>query len=352
MKHLLPAFFFILSFTAQSQLLKENFASYTTGNDLNNQGGWSNNTSNPGGAGNCAGAICTNQKVTATSLSFANYGTSAKSIIADPGRDGIGKGWTTNVTSGSLYAAFVANFSDVFCSGTCSNEFGFFRLVDRSGNFSFVLRIYAKKASASTYQVGVEKGSSNNRVYSTLAYNMNAANLIVLKYTINSSSGSDDVVRVYINPDMSQAEPASADINTNLGNDLSTTIDIAAVQYNFNSPGILPAGNYSLLAVATQWGQLPFTAAAVNTIDRDIQTVKVFSISASQAILQMNSNKTDALTIEVTDITGRMVAQQKVKLQPGANQFRIETAKLAGGIYNVKAFGSKGVTPTVRFIKN
>jgi hypothetical protein len=251
MKQFLLSILILSGLSVNAQLLKDNFSAYITGNDLNTQGGWSNNSSNPGGAGNCAGVTCDNQKVTATALSFANYGSSTKSIITSPQRDGIGRGWATNVTSGSLYAAFVVNFSDVLCGGSCSSEFGFFRLVDRTGNFNFVLRMYAKKVSASTYQIGVEKGSSNNRVYTPLAYNMNTANLIVVKYTINSGSGADDVIRLYINPDMSQAEPTSADVNTNVGNDLSTTIDIAALQYNFNSPGILPTGNYSLLSVAT-----------------------------------------------------------------------------------------------------
>jgi hypothetical protein len=341
----------LCTFRMQAQILQENFSAYTVGGDLNGQGGWSNNTSNPGGGGNCAGAICTNQKVAAVALNVAGYGSSSKAITVDPGRDGVGKGWAANVTSGSIYAAFVVNFSDIACSGTCSNEFGFFRLQDRSGTFSFVVRMYVKKVNASTFQVGVEKGSSNNRVYSTLAYNFNSANLIVLKYTINSGSGSDDVVRVYMNPDMTMAEPGSADINTNLGNDLSTSIDVAAVQYNFNSSGLLPVGNHGLLSVVTQWSQLPFGAAAVNNIDRDFSNAKVFAASSTQAIFQMNSTRADNITIEMTDVMGRVVLRQQAKLNAGSNSFVLQTGALSKGIYNVRAVSSKGVSSTVRFMQ-
>lgn len=355
MKHFLLSVLLLTGGAVNAQLLKDNFSSYTTGNDLNNQGGWSNNTSNPGGGGNCAGATCTNQKVSATALSFNSYGTSSKSVNGGPGKDACGRGWTTNVTSGSVYVSFLVNFSDVTCDGSCSAfEWGFFRLIDRSSNFTTVVRMLTKKTTSGSFQFGVEKASNGaaSRVYTTSSINFNTTHLVVLKYTINAGGSSDDIVKLYVNPDMSQPEPAVADITTNLGNDASATIDIAAASFNYNSSvDRMPVGNYGLLTVAAQWNQLPHTVAAVPVIDRDIQQVKIFTTSSSQAVLQMNSNKTDALTIEVMDAMGRVVLKQTEKLQQGRNQFLIETSKLPAGVYNVRAFGSKGVTPTVRFVK-
>lgn len=333
-----------------AQVLQDNFSTYIIGNDLNGQGGWSNSTSNPGGGGNCAGAVCNNQKISNTAISFPGYGSSSQSVVTGAGRDGVGKGWATNLTSGSVYAALVVNFSDIQCNSTCSNEFGFFRLQDRSGTFSFVLRLYVKKVSASTFQIGVEKGSSNNRVYTTTAWNFNASHLIVVKYTINNGSGADDVIRLYVNPDLSQAEPSVAEVNTNLGNDLSTSIDVAAVQLNFNSGGFLPVGNYGLVTVATQWNQVPFTPAAVSTIDRSFTNARVFAASSSHAVFQMNSTRADEIMIEITDLTGRVVFRQPAKLLAGRNSFTLETAALPKGIFNVRAAGSKGVSQTVRFM--
>jgi hypothetical protein len=351
----MKSFFYTVSFcfllsAANAQVLQDNFGSYTTGSDLNGQGGWSNNTSNPGGAGNCAGAICDNQKVTATALSFANYGSSSKSITCSPGRDGVGKGWATNITSGSVYASFLVNFSDVLCNGSCSSEFGFFRLVNRGSNFSFVVRMLAKKTTASSFQFGVDKGGGGNKVFSANSYNLNTTLLVVLKYTINTGSNSDDLMQVFVNPDMSLPEPASPDINSNLGTDL-TSIDIAAAQFNFNSVGILPVGNYGLLSVATAWNQLPHTAAAVNNIDRDLSNAKVFATSSTQAVFQMSSTRADNITIEMTDVMGRVVLRQQAKLNAGTNSFVMQTTTLSKGIYNVRAVSSKGVSSTVRFMQ-
>ncbi len=342
------AILFLYSVTS-AQLLQDNFSSYVTGNDLNNQGGWSNNSSNPGGGGNCAGAICDNQKIAATSLSFPGYGSSGKSIITGPGRDATGKGWASNITSGSVYASFLINFSDIVCTSTCSSEFGFFRLVNRSSNFSFAVRMLAKKATASSFQLGVEKGSGGNKVFTTNAYNFNTTYLVVLKYIINSGSTTDDVMQLYINPDMSAAEPASAELNSNLGTDAGS-IDIAAVQFNFNSAGLLPAGNYGMLTVATQWSQLTFTPASVNNPDRDFSGVKVFASSSSQAIFQISSRRADNITIEVTDVMGRVVLRRHEKLQTGANSFIMPTVSFSKGVYSVRAVSSKGVSAAVRFM--
>ena len=348
MKKIFTLSILFLYISASAQLLQDNFSSYTTGNDLNNQGGWSNNSSNPGGGGNCAGAICENQKISSTALTFTGYGSSLKSILAGPGRDAIGKGWSTNVTSGSLYASFLINFSDVLCTSTCSSEFVFFRLVNRSSNFSFAVRVLAKKTTASSFQLGVEKGGGGNKVFTSNSYNFNNTYLVVLKYTINTGSGSDDVMQLFVNPDMAAAEPVSSEINTNLGTD-ATNIDIAAVQFHFNSSGLLPVGNYGLLSVATQWSQLPFTSASVNNLDRDLSNVKVFATSSTQAVFQMNSARIDNSTIEVMDIMGRVVLREQVKLNAGVNRFVLQTGTLSKGVYSVRAVSSKGVSATVRF---
>ncbi len=357
MKHLLLSFFLIVTFVSQAQLLKDNFSSYTVGNDLNNQGGWTNNSSNPGGLGNCVGAGCTNQKVTSATLSFPNYGTSSKAVAISPERDGCGRGWATAVTTGSFYVSFLVNFSDIACGGTCTNDVDYFRILHRGDNFTTIARMFAKKTNSLSFQFGIEKGNNGAaaRVYATTSINFNTTHLVVMKYTFNTGTNSDDVVRLYINPDMSLPEPSTADITSNLGNDNNNNgaivLDAAAVSFRLNTAGLVPVGSYSLISAATQWNQLSHTAAAVTVIDTDLENVKVYAISAKQVVLQMNSNKTNMLTIEVTDVNGRIVGRQIAKLQPGVNQFKIETGMFVNGIYNIRAVGSKGVTPTVRFVK-
>lgn len=335
---------------AKAQLLKDDFSTYTT-NDLNGQGGWTNSTSSIGGGGNCAGAICSNQKVAGTPIAFTRYGSAQKSIATGPGRDGVGRSWQSNVTEGDVFSAFVVNFSNVLCESTCSNEFGFFRLVDRSGSFSFIARLYARKASATSFQLGVEKGGSGNRVWSTNAYPFNAVHLIVLKYTINRITGSDDAVRLYVDPDMALPEPATAEISTNLGNDLGSNIDAAGAIFHFNSAGWLPLGNYGLLSVATVWNQLPFVSSSAPMLDPDLTEARIVAEGPSNACFRLVSRKSDLIGWQVTDATGRVVLGGQQRILPGVNLIRLGTAGLPNGTYAVRALGSRGASSTVRWVK-
>jgi hypothetical protein len=336
---------------AAAQLLKDDFSAYTAGSDLNGQGGWTNSTSSIGGGGNCAGAICSNQKVANTPIAFNRYGTAQKSITTSPGRDGVGRSWQPNVTEGDVYAAFAVSISNVTCESTCSNEFGFFRLVDRSGSFSFIARLYARKASASSFQLGVEKGASGTRVWSTNAYAFNSPHVIVLKYTINRITGSDDAIRLYVDPDMSLPEPATAEISTNLGNDLSSTIDAAGAIFHFNSAGWLPVGNYGLLSVATLWSQLPFVTSAVAQLDPDLGEARLVADGPASASFRLVSRKTDLVSWQVTDATGKVVIAGKHRLHPGVNLIPVGTAGLPTGTYAIRAVGRRGSSPTVRWVR-
>ena len=99
MKKTLLSLALVLSFSAlNAQVLYEsNFAADTVGRDLNGVSGWSNNSNTSGGfpgSGACAGAICTNAKVTATPLTSpvaGYYGTTAaKSVAFASNQDAVG----------------------------------------------------------------------------------------------------------------------------------------------------------------------------------------------------------------------------------------------------------------------
>lgn len=353
MRCTLPALTLALTLSpglAVAQLLKDDFGTYTAA-DLNGQGGWTNSTSSIGGGGNCAGAICSNQKVAVTPIAFAGYGNAQKSVLTGPGRDGVGRSWTQSVTEGDVFSAFVVNFSNVTCESTCSNEFGFFRLVDRGGSFSFIVRLYARKASASSFQLGVEKGSSGTRTWSSNAYSFNAPHLIVLKYTINRITGSDDAIRLYVDPAMSQPEPASAEVSTNLGNDLSSAIDAAGSIFHFNSAGWLPVGSYGLLSIATQWNQLPFVPSSVLQLDPDLLDARVISEGSGPSRFRLVSRRSDVIDWQVTDAGGKTVLYGRQRILPGENQIGIPSAGLPSGVYSIRAVGSRGASRTVRWVR-
>jgi hypothetical protein len=356
MKQFLLSMLVFSGLSVNAQLLKDNFSGYITGNDLNTQGGWTNNSSNAGGLGTCVGVTCSNTKVSATSISYTGYGTSPKTIGLGPGQDGVGRQFLPAVNSGSVYVSMIMNLSSLGCSGTCGADADFFRILNGSAgnNIETATRLVVQQATGG-FKVGIGKGAQANGItYTSGVYSYTTTHLIVIKYTINSANATDDIVSLYVDPNFANGEPGAADVTTGTGlADINANISIDRMAFRLNalSNERMPVGTLGAISVSTTWSALSHIVAAVNNSDRDIQQVKIVNISASQALLQMTSTKTDLLTIEVIDAMGRVVLKQTEKLQPGKNQFSIETLRLASGVYNVRAVGSKGVTPTVRFVK-
>jgi hypothetical protein len=68
--------------------------------------------------------------------------------------------------------------------------------------------------------------------------------------------------------------------------------------------------------------------------------------------LQLASPKTMNTTIIVTDLSGKMVMQQAVRLVAGSNQADLVVKQLAAGSYVIKAICADGCeTAALRFVK-
>ena len=245
------AFIFIFSNVFPQLLLEENF-DYASGSTL---------TSNGWNAYSASGA---NPILVSTgSLSYTNYpssgiGNSAK-VVGSSNSSEDDKKTFAEQSSGSVYASFLVNFSKATTADNGDYFFGFFT----SSGETAKGRVFVKR-SGSNIAFGISKGSSTP-ILSNFNYLLNTTYLLVLKYTFNPSS-SDDVVSLFINPDLSGPEPTPDLTNTDNATDLANVGAIFLRQgprsYNLIIDGI---------RVATSWTQAPlpvelttFSASIVN----------------------------------------------------------------------------------------
>ncbi|MBZ0200904.1 MAG: T9SS type A sorting domain-containing protein, partial [Ignavibacteriaceae bacterium] len=224
----------------------ENF-NYTAGTILTNNG-WAAHS----------GAGSNSLTVTGSGLTYTGYPSSgignAVAIVASGEDD---NKTFTQQSSGSVYASFLVKVS----SASTSGEYFFHFSTNPIGSFS--ARVFAKDDGLGNLKFGIAKSSaavyaSGNYLYNTTTY------LIVLKYTFNAGSG-DDVVGIYINPDLSASEPVTFDAEGTTSETDATGIGSVALRQGTNSPTLVLDG----IRVATSWNQAPlpvelssFTASA------------------------------------------------------------------------------------------
>lgn len=196
--------FLITSGSLFSQLFTENF-DYTAGQAL---------TANSWTAHSAAGTNAIT--VTNPGLTFSGHpgsGIGNAATMVNTGED-INKAFSGPVTSGSVYASFLVNFSAV---RTGDYFTGFFQTTS-----IFPVRVYAKTDGASGFLFGVSKGSST-AVYETNSRSLNTTYMVVIKYTFNTGSTTDDEINLWVDPALGGSETtATIPGVTSTGGDATT----------------------------------------------------------------------------------------------------------------------------------
>lgn len=210
---LLCALPMLMAIPAGAQLLLEENFSYATG-QLTSAGGGANvsggNWVTIGGTGNYI-------QVSSGSLSYSGYlssGTGNKIDIIGTtasAEDAYRAFSQPLVIGNTVYVSFLVNLTntDGLAANTSTTGDYFAALLPINSLTNYVNRVSIRLGSAAnTFNLGVRATSSNTDAsWSTTNLATGSTHLVVMRYQMNSGS-SDDVASIFINPDLSGAEPS------------------------------------------------------------------------------------------------------------------------------------------------
>ena len=111
----------------------------------------------------------------------------------------------TNQTSGSVYASFMVNVS---ASQVTGDYFLHFIQSPTTSNV-FVAKVFVKKdPTLATFAFGVSKrNNSATATFTGYNYTINTTYLLIVKYTFNTGSTTDDICYLFVNPIINGSEP-------------------------------------------------------------------------------------------------------------------------------------------------
>jgi hypothetical protein len=199
--------------------------------------------------------------VTVTNGSLDISGATANSILfgystGPSARIPIGR----TTTSGAIYFSFAFKVLDL---GALSSTGGFFASFNNSTPTqpttpTAIGAAVHTRASGNGFQVGVIKAASGTSVYDTSkVYTTNDTVFVVGRYTVNTSSTTDDEAKLWINPDpatFGAASPPSATLTTTAGNDISANQIASFVFFRRGDSSVQPAAILAdELRVAGTW---------------------------------------------------------------------------------------------------
>ncbi len=271
--------FLMASGSIFSQLLTENFE-YTAGQAL---------TANTWTAHSGAGTNAIS--VVSPGLTYSGHpgsGVGNAASMINTGED-VNKTFSGPVTSGSVYASFLVNFSAI---QTGDYFTGFLQTTS-----IFPVRVYAKTDGAGGFFFGVSKGSSA-AVYETNARALNTTYLVVIKYTFNTGSTTDDEINLWVNPALGGTETTATIAGvTSTGGDATT---IGAIMLRQGSATNAPSQKVDAILAGTTWESVTPSATVPALSATSLNTFGSVCINTTAGPNSFDINGSNLSTADVT----------------------------------------------------
>ncbi len=226
--------FTIATAVTPSLPITENF-NYATGSFLTDNG-WVSHS----GAG--TNPIIVN----ATPLTYTGYVNSGigKSVTLTTSGEDDNRAFGS-VISNSVYASFMVNITSAQLPGDY-----IFNFAPENSSFYYYCRTFVKKNAGDSLAFGIAKNVSGSVVYTPFDYSLNTTYLVVVNYTFNSGTTSDDEVKLWINPVLNGTEPTANVTQTDAGTDALSLGMFALRQGSTSNAATLTLGG---IRVADTW---------------------------------------------------------------------------------------------------
>ncbi|MCB0728915.1 MAG: T9SS type A sorting domain-containing protein [Ignavibacteriae bacterium] len=213
-KLILLVCFLLVSSFGYSQILEENF-SYADGALLSDNG-WVAFS----GAGNVP-LVVTSPGLTYTDYAGSGIGLATTVINGSGSREDDYKSFTSTQTSGSIYTSMMVNVT----AGSLTDDY-FAAYLPSTSTTLFNGRLYCKDDGAGNISFGISKttAGSGGIVYGPATFTTGVTYVLVLKYTFNVGSTTDDVITLYA---FDGAIPATEPVTAYAGPVGGTATDLA-----------------------------------------------------------------------------------------------------------------------------
>ena len=266
-------------------------------------------------------------------LTFSGYplsGIGNSCRLKNNGNDAY-KNANDSVSTGSVYAAFMVNID----SAQVGLGDYFFALLPGTSTTNYTARFYAKDSSGGVaFGISKNASGSNPIVWSGGTYSRNTTYLVVIKYTFNTGTTTDDEVRAYIfTSSLPGSEPGSPTIGpaTGTSTDVSSIGRIAMRQ---GSSTLAPTLNIDGIRLFRTWNNI----VGVNNISTIAES---FSLSQNypnpfnpSTKINFSIPERGFVTLKVFDMLGREINEiVSGDYSTGTYTVDFNASGLSSGIY-------------------
>jgi hypothetical protein len=137
------------------------------------------------------------------------------------------------------------------------------------------------------------------------------------------------------------------------GRNFTTLATVASATTSYTDDRLLTGTNYYRIKITDKDGKVSYSSiVAILNKETGFDIVSIMpNIVSTDMVLNISAAQKTKINVAITDVTGRPVTKIMYNLAAGSNQFDINVAGLAAGMYYVTAVTTAGETQTTRFVK-
>ncbi|MCX7833318.1 MAG: T9SS type A sorting domain-containing protein [Ignavibacteria bacterium] len=244
------------------------------------------------------------------------------------------------ITSGNIYVSFMVKVDSVQGIGDY-----FLALLPSNSTTNYFARVFAKDTLGALY-FGVSKSSISTTTFlptwGTTGFNLGTTYLIILKYTFNTGSTTDDVVSLFVftSPNLPLTEPS-----TPYAGPVTTTQtdpqDFGRVALRQGTASIAPTLDLDGIKVALTWSDILLGLKNNRTMLSSFELFQNYpNPFNNETIIRFNLpeiNNNSNVTLKIFDIMGREVLTLiNNPLNAGSYEYRLNANELSSGMYYYK----------------
>jgi hypothetical protein len=229
----------------------------------------------------------------------------------------------TPTNTGTVYYSFLMNINSM--AGVTDANGGYFATLGSSSN-SFGATLWSKRVDDGVFNLGIEvrTGTAANTTFTTDTYVTGQTYFVVVGYTFNDATTSDDVVSLWVNPVLNAAQPAATLTDTHTGTDLTTVSNFIIRQ---DSATETPSMSIDELRIGTTWNYVTTSTLGIN--QNNISGLKMYPNPVSNGTLFIETAANAEKTITVYDVLGKKV------LSTSTTDNAVNVSALKTGVYIV-----------------
>ena len=297
---------------------------YTVGNSLGSEQKWTNVNSGDNIVSATGNLSYTGLTTAGNSISFAADGIDCFSPI-------------TSTNSGTVYYSFLMNISSM--AGVTDANGGYLAGFGET-NTNLGATLWTKRVDDTNFNLGIEVRTANaaNTTFTSTTYQTGQTYFVVVGYTFNPTTTSDDVVSLWINPVVNNPEPSATLTDTHAATDL---LNVSRFFFRQDSATETPAVQIDELRIGTAWADVVPQVAGL--ADNNINGLTMYPNPLKGNTLFLTSTANAAMSVQIFDLLGKEVLKSDVINNT------VNVSKLNSGVYVVKVT-EEGKTATRKLV--